>query len=233
MLERRSLLELVVAVDLAALCILASILLAGVGEQPAMLVLLGGLAAAVSMRPIRLRKLKLQVAPIDAFVLTALATLGPLAAILVGFLGNVAAAVGGGRRKALPRFAFNSGATMLAVGTAWWVFWALAPATRQATVDLVFPLCAAASALYVVTSMLVAAPIAIERRRSYLTTLGSTLLWSAPHALLGLALALTMLFLLGFASIWTLLLAVIPCWLLAFMHRLHASRRGLADRLAG
>lgn len=226
MIERRSIVELVVAVDIAALCILASIFLAGLGEQPALLVLLGGLAAAVSMRPIRIRAIKLHLAPSDAFILTALAMLGPLAAILIGLVANVAAAVGGGRRMALPRLAFNAGATVFSVGCAWWVFTALGAVERGAA-GMILPLAAAASIFYVVNSLLVAAPISIERRRGYGATLWDVAAWSAPTALVGLALAWAMIALLESFSIWTLIFLVIPCWALAFVYRMRLQRRSL------
>ena len=114
-MERRSLVNLAVAVDIAALCILASLFLAGLGKQPALLVLLGGLATAVSLRPIRLRAIRLHLVPADAFILAALATLGPLAAILIAMMANIAAAAGGGRRRWIVRLAFNLGASVLAL----------------------------------------------------------------------------------------------------------------------
>jgi hypothetical protein len=228
--ERRSIVELVVAVDIAALCILASIFLAGLGEQPALLVLLGGLAAAVSIRPIRICAIKLHLAPTDAFILTAMAMLGPLAAMLIGLVANVAAAVGGGRRMALPRLAFNAGTTVLSVGCAWWLFLTLDGAARGGLAGLILPLAAAAAVFFAVNAVLVSAPISIERRSGYAETLREVARWSAPTVLVGLGLAWSMIALLESYSIWTLIFVVIPCWALAFVYRVRVQRRGFDHR---
>jgi hypothetical protein len=230
--ERRSPVELIVAVDIAAMCILASIFLAGLGAQPALLVLLGGLAAAVSMRPIAIRAIKLQLAPSDAFVFAALAILGPLAAILVGLMGNAAAAVGGGRRKRLVRLAFNSGNTVFSTASAWWVFSLTGGEVGGAPGAVVLPLAAAAAVYFLANAVLVTGPISYERRRPYVTTMTEVLLWSAPTIMVGYALAMVMATLIGLASIWVLLIMVVPCWMLAFFYRVHVSRKGLIDRAA-
>lgn len=229
MIERRSIVELVVAVDSAALCILASIFLSGLGEQPALLVLLGGLAAAVSLRPIKIRAIKLHLAPGDAFILTALAVLGPLAAILIGLVANVAAAVGGGRRLALPRLAFNAGATILSLGCAWWVFTGIGAADRSAA-GMILPLAAAAAVYFVVNVLLVAAPISVERKRGYAATLQDIAFWSVPSLMVGLALSWAMIALLQSHSVLVMIFLVIPCWVLAFLYRMRVQRRGLDHR---
>lgn len=227
-MDRRSLVNLVVAVDVAALCILASILLVGLGEQPALLVLFGGLATAVSLRPIRIRALKLQLAPADAFILAALATLGPLAAILIALMASIAAAASGGRRRALLRLAFNLGGSVLSVATAWWVFSVCGGRTGAPPEEAVLPLSAGAAAFFLVNSLLVSAPIAIERRTRYLGTLREIVVWSLPTLLVGLVIALAITAVIGLASIWILLIAVIPCWALAFAYRIRVRRRGLS-----
>jgi len=220
--------DLVVAVDIAALCIVASILIAGLGEQPALLVLLGGLATAVSMRPVRIRALKLQLAPADAFIFAAIVMLGPLAAILIALMATVAAAVRGGQRRVLLRLAFNSGTAVLSVASAWWVFSALGGRVGGPPAQAILPLSTAATAFFLVNSLLVAAPISIERQTPYLASLREIAGWCTPKVLVGLAIALAMNAVIGLASIWTLLIAVVPCWTLAFAYRIQVERKGLS-----
>lgn len=227
-MSRRSIVELVVALDLAALSILASVLLAGLGQQPALLVLFCGLAAAVSIRPIRVRAIKLQLAPSDAFVFAALANLGPLAAVLTALMANLVAAAGGGQRKAVVRLAFNSGTAVLAVASAWWVFSALGARAGGHLEQAILPLSAAATVFLLVNSLLVSAPISIERRTHYLATLLEIVAWTGPTVLVGLLMALAITAVIGLASVWILLIAVVPCWILAFVYRIHVEHRGLS-----
>jgi hypothetical protein len=77
---------------------------------------------------------------------------------------------------------------------------------------------------------LVSGPISYERLRSYPATVFEVILWSAPTVVVGYALAVAMVALIGLASIWSLLIAVVPCWALAFVYRIHVSRKGLPDQ---
>ena len=151
-----------------------------------------------------------------------------LAAILIALMATVAAAVRGGQRRALLRLAFNSGTAVLSVASAWWVFSALGGRVGGPPAQAILPLSTAATAFFLVKSLLVAAPISIERQTPYLASLREIAGWCTPKVLVGLAIALAMNAVIGLASIWTLLIAVVPCWTLAFAYRIQVERKGLS-----
>ena len=100
-------------VIICALLALAALPKMEVLEPSGLLLLLVGLGAVTSARPVRLPFVRIQMIPTHPVILVGLAALGPLAAALIG-LGCVAgAALGRGRLPVPIRLAFNLGAVTL------------------------------------------------------------------------------------------------------------------------
>ena len=223
-MKSRALIGFVVAVDLAALAVLAALPPAGLGDRPGTLLLLIGLAGLAGVRPVRLPGLRHEITATHPFIFLALAALGPMPAALVAVAGVVGAAVGRkGPGPATIRFVFNLGAVCLSSVAASGAFLALGGRPDQTLVSLMLPLAAATVAYFVANTGLAAAAIALEKRQAFFSTWQVCFGWTAVSYFAGLALAAAMFAVLEVLVPWVLVLGLTSCWLLVLFYRAHAA----------
>ena len=217
---------MVVGTDVAALAaLLASLTLADALAQPTLTLVLIGLAALVSARPVRVATARLEIVANDVLIFLALAGVGPTAAGLV-ILGSVlGASIGRGRMPKPMHLAFNLGAACLSAVGAAFVFRALAPAGAITMASSAYPLAVATTVYLLSHTGLVAAAVAVERQRSFLAVWGRTLRWAAVPHLAGLVLAFVMLPTLGTSLSWGILFSVPVGWVV--MWYCHARKERL------
>ena len=219
----------VLAVDIAALVVLAMLPTAGLRDRPGMLVVLIALTAVAGARPVRIPASKIEMTPTHPFIFVALAALGPMPAVLAGLAGVAGAAVGGGRRPAAIRAAFNLGAVALSSAAASGAFLALRGDAVGDLGALMLPLAAAAVAFFIANTGLVTAAIAIEKRQGYFMTWKNTFSWTPWSYVTGLTLAVAMLAVLDASIAWGFLLVILPCWMLVLFYRSHAAKHSLRE----
>jgi hypothetical protein len=159
------------------------------------------------------------------FILVALATLGPLAAVLVGLLSVLAAAVATGRRPTLWRVVFNLGAVALTGAAMAWAYLAAGGSVSNPLETQLAPLTVAALVLFVVNSGLVSAAIALEKGQGLFLTWRETFGWNGWTYLMGLTIAIAMLAVIDAGLVWVLAVAAAPCWLLISFYRNHRARQ--------
>ncbi|MBP7145907.1 MAG: hypothetical protein KBD01_00070 [Acidobacteria bacterium] len=224
--RRAALLAVVVAVDLAAACVLGGLLLRE-GSGPAArtmlpLVLLAGVAGLAT---VRIPSMRVNLTPVHALVFCALLTAGALGAIIVDLAGVIGSAVLRGRKPLATHFVFNLGAVVLASAAAALAF-AAAGGTAGAGLQL-GPLLAAATSYFVVASALVSFAIAFERGLNPLLAWARNCAWSAAPVLAEATVAAAMMAVLDRGILAALLLAAAPTWLLIRFYRLAAARISL------
>jgi hypothetical protein len=159
----------VAVVDLAALALLALYLPTRLKESPAILALLLILVAVLGMRPVRIRSLKIQVAALDLFILSALVMLDPLVVPLVALVGVIGAVFGPGRRPFSIRTAFNLGVVPLSASLAALTYVQLAGERMDLAARCATPMIAASAVFFLVNTFLAALAIAMEARKNLFT----------------------------------------------------------------
>jgi hypothetical protein len=182
-----------------------------------------GMAALVGVRPVRLPGLGHEITATHPFILLALAAFGSMAAVLVAVAGVVAAVLGRGRRSSAVHVAFNLGAVILSTVAASWLFLALGGVPGERLGALLLPLAAATTIYFVANTGLVAAAIALDKRKPFVATWRSSFLWSTTSYFVGLPLAVVLLAVLDTNALWLLALSIPPCWLLVCFYRAHAA----------
>ena len=185
------------------------------------LVVLAGLAGAV---PVRLPGRHIDMAPIDTFILVGLVALGPLAAALTCIAGVVGAAMGSRRRPAALRFVFNLGAMVLSVAAASWAFVSMSGNLAESIVAVIGPLAVATGVYSLVNTGLLAAAIALEKRRAFLVTWKRSLLCMAWSYLASFSAAVAVLAMFDADILWALVLAVLTCCLVVTFYRAQAGQ---------
>jgi hypothetical protein len=215
----KSVAAFVIVVVVAALAALPTLDNRGLTERPLLLLVLLCAAVITSSRPVRIPGLKLHMTASHPFMLVALAAVGPLAAVLVGLTSVLTAAAGGGRLPRPSRLAFNLSAVVLTGSAMAWVFRACGGALGGSIEARLFPLSAAATALFAANTGLVSAVIALERSQGLLVTWRKTFAWNAWTYVVGLSIAVAMLAVLETSPVWGVILAAAPCWLLLVFYR--------------
>ena len=152
----------VVLVDLAAVALLALFPPVGLMQDPGTLGMLLVLVALLGARPVRVRSLKIQVAALDLFILSALVVLDPMTAPLVALVGVAAAVFGPGRRPMSIRTAFNLGVVPLSASLAALTYAATAGADAMSMTRFALPLVSATAVYFLVNTVLAAVAVAGE-----------------------------------------------------------------------
>jgi hypothetical protein len=189
------------------------------------LALLVALAAVAGAHPVRIPALRCELTATHPAIFCAIAALGPSAAILsavAGVLGAAAARRGNGPGGL--RLVFNLAAVSLATAAAAWTFHGLGGHAGGPLNTILGPLAAAATVYFLVNSGLVATAIALETRRSLLTSWASSLAWTVPSHFTGLTIAALLLLVLETLGPRGLVLGIPPVWLLVAFYRAHRAR---------
>ena len=156
----------VAVIDLAALAMLALFPAHELTGSPATLLILLALSAILGAQPIRIQSLRIQVAALDLFILSALLLIDPLVAPLIALVGVAAAVFGPGRRPMSLRTVFNLGVLPLSASVAAVTYLKLVGEGSDPMARFALPLAAASAAYFLVNTILAAIPAAIESRKN-------------------------------------------------------------------
>ncbi len=159
----------VVLVDLAALALLALFPATDLRQSLGTLLLLAVLVTLLGARPVRIRSLRIQVAALDLFILSALIMLDPMTAPLVALVGVVAVVFGPGRRPLSLRTAFNLGVLPLSASLAALTYVQLVNEGMEPAARYAIPLIAASAVFYLANTVLAGMAISMEARKNLFT----------------------------------------------------------------
>ncbi len=199
----------VAVVDLAALALLALFPATRLKESPVILLLLLVLVVVLGMRPVRIRSLKIQVAALDLFILSALIMLDPLAAPLVALVGVICAVFGPGRRPFSIRAAFNLGVVPLSASLAALTFVKMIGSGMESGVRYALPLVAATAVYFLVNTVLAALAVAMETKRNLFSIWMGFGPWNGVSTLASMVMAIGLLVLVDAFGPFVLLLGLI------------------------
>jgi hypothetical protein len=205
--KQRMLKSYVIGIDLADLAAVVSLPMACLSSRPATLAILSLLAAVIGSRSVRIPGLRIQVTASDAFVLCALAAVGPVAAPVVAFISTLGATLGSNRRPASIRTAFNLGAVTLSAAAGAWAFQAITTALHPAD-GTFLGLLGATAAYFLSNTLLVAVAICIEKKLPFFNTWSRSGLWTGISCLTSLLLATGLLSILTTAGPVSLILGM-------------------------
>jgi signal transduction histidine kinase/CheY-like chemotaxis protein len=211
----------VVAVDVCALAAIAVGIVYDRGDDKQVFLLVAALAALAGARPVRFPRFKTELTATHPFVILAVATLGPLEAIVVGLVGLTGVIFRPGRKLSPLRTAFNLGSVVLAAAAAAWSFVASGGVVGGSLWFSFAPLAAATAAYFLVNTGLVTLAISFQQRTPFLVVWRESFQWTAVSYFSGLTLAAAMLGALRAWGPWVLALAIPPCWLLLAFYRAH------------
>ena len=211
----------VVAVDLCALAAIAAGIAVDRGDDKKVFILVAALAALAGARPVRFPRFKTELTATHPFVLLAVATLGPLEAMIVGLVGLTGVIFRPGRKLSVLRTAFNLGSVVLASAVAAWSYFATGGEVGGSLWFSFAPLAAATAAYFLVNTGLVTLAISFQQRTPFLVVWRESFQWTAVSYFSGLTLAAAMLGALRAWGPWVLALAIPPCWLLLAFYRAH------------
>jgi hypothetical protein len=142
----------------------------------------------------------------------------------VAFAGVLGSLPRRGSGRSAQKFVFNLGAVPLSTAVAAVVFAALGGRPGQDLLLLLAPLTSAAVTLFLVNTGLVAAAVAIDRRRPLLATWGGSFLWTVVPCLGGLSMTVAMYAVSEVSIGWVLLIGAPPSWLLVEYYQARARR---------
>ena len=199
----------VAMVDLAALALLALYPAAGLKDNPGTLVLLLVLVAVLGMRPVRIRSLKIQVAALDLFVLSALVLLDPKTAPLIALVGVIAAVFGPGRRPMSIRAAFNLGVVPLSASLAALTYVRLIGDATDDAARYAIPLVAATAVYFIVNTVLAALAVALETKKNLFSVWIGFGPWNGVSTLASMVMAIGLAVLVGSFGPLVLLIGLI------------------------
>lgn len=199
----------VAAVDLAALVLLAIFPATGLKEAPGTLALLVILVAILGLRPARIRSLKIQVAALDLFILSALLMLDPLAAPLVALAGVLGAVFGPGRRPFSIRAVFNLGVVPLSASLAALTYVRLIGDPTDPNAAYAIPLVAATAVYFLVNTVLAALAVSLETKRNPFLVWTGFGPWNGVSTLTSMVMAIGMFVLMDVFGPFVLLIGLI------------------------
>jgi signal transduction histidine kinase len=211
----------VVAVDLCAIAAIALGVAYDRGDDTNVFVLVAALAALAGARPVRFPRFKTELTATHPFVLLAVATLGPLEAMIVGLVGLTGVIFRPGRKLSLIRTAFNLGSVVLAAAVAAWWYFVTGGVVGGSLWTSFGPLAAATAAYFLVNTGLVTLAISFQQRTPFLVVWRESFEWTAVSYFTGLTLAACMLAALKQWGPWVLALGIPPCSLLLAFYRAH------------
>ena len=211
----------VVAVDLCAAAAIAVGVAHDRGDDTKVFVLVAALAALAGARPVRFPRFKTELTATHPFVLLAVATLGPLEAMVVGLVGLTGVIFRPGRKLSPLRTAFNLGSVVLASAVAAWSYLATGGVVNGSLLGSLGPLAVATAAYFLVNTGLVTLAITFQQRTPFLVVWRESFEWTAVSYFTGLTLAVGMLAALYAWGPWVLALGIPPCSLLLAFYRAH------------
>ena len=199
----------VAVVDLAALALLALCPATRLKDSPAVLALLLVLVAVLGMRPVRIRSLKIQVAALDLFILSALIMLDPMAAPLVALVGVLGAVFGPGRRPFSIRTAFNLGVVPLSASLAALTYVRLIGDAIDPIAGYAIPLVAATAVYFLVNTVLAALAVSLETKNNLFTVWLGFGPWNGVSTLASMVMAIGLVVLVDAFGPFVLLIGLI------------------------
>jgi hypothetical protein len=179
------------------------------------------LAVVAGAAPVRIPVMRIALAPTHPFVLAALASAGPRAAVFTALGSVVGVAYRGLKRSGPLRPLFNVGLVLLATAAASMSYVALDGEWGRPPAEMVWPLAAASIVFYLTNTGIVAAAVMLERRVPFLVAWRSSL-WSAWSLLGGLTVAIAILTLLDVSLLIVAVLSVASSRLLTRFYGSHA-----------
>jgi hypothetical protein len=216
----RVLIAFVTGVTAAAAASLLFLPSDGLGEEAPTAVLLATMTALIATRPVRIPALRINMTATHPFALCALVAVGPVGAVLANVAGVIGAAVGRGRYRPLPiHFVFNLGSVVVCTAAAWWTYAAAGGQLGDTLRHTIWPLFAASVVYFLLSTGLVAAAIALERKQSFFRTWRHSCLWTILPFFAGLPLTVAMLALIDATLTFIVVLAIPFSWLLVMFYR--------------
>jgi len=191
--------------------------------------LLVAAASIVACRPVRISRLRIELVAFHPFLLMAIAISGARAAALTAMCGLLVAALA---RRPLPptiRLLFNLGTVTIATISAGAVFVGLGGAPREDLSRTVWPLVGAGATFFLVSTVLVAVAIAMERGQGVLASWRASLGWTVWSNVAGVTIALAGTALFAQSQLAALAVTTAPCWLIVVLYRAEAAMRGTGD----
>lgn len=161
------------------------------------------------MRPVRIRSLKIQVAALDLFILSALIMLDPLAAPLVALVGVIGAVFGPGRRPFSIRAAFNLGVVPLSASLAALTYVRLIGDPISQTAGYAIPLVAATAVYFLVNTVLAALAVSMETKKNLFSIWLGFGPWNGVSTLASMVMAIGMVVLVDAFGPFVLLIGLI------------------------
>jgi hypothetical protein len=212
----------VAAVVVAAAAVIARIPVNRLSHSPELLapLLLAGFVAGVVR--VRIPHHGTHMSAADAFVLCAIAALGPVDACLVAGATVGGAALAPGRGLKGTQLLFGFAAVLLSVAAAAGAFAVAGGSTGAGAYRHLLPLAAAAMVYFLVNTGLVAGVLAPVRRAPLRSTWNRVFGWTAPAYLGGYAMAVAMLAALDAGVLCGIAFGIVPSLLILAFFRSHA-----------
>ena len=190
--------------------------------------LLASLAVMAGAGPVRIPSTKVSVSVSDAFVLTALASLGPMPACWVAAAAGVGSTIGKESHKKPIHVAFNLANLICSCAAGSFVYLATGGSPGGPIGTQIGPLFAATAVYFLFNTTLVSTAVVIDSGQGFGKSWRESALWTALSTFTGLSLAVFMTWAIGVIGPTALALGVPPCWLLAVFHRTYKQRQAAA-----
>ncbi len=183
------------------------------------------LSAIIGMHTMRYSPAKVELSSSHPFLIYAIATFGPGAAVWIILLGMATTLIVRKNRAAPTRVAFNLAAIALSTVSAGAVFSALGGVPGQSIGRLVLPLLGAALSYSLINSALITLVVSIERPEiRFLKGVVVALQWGGVAYLTGYAIGVAVLYATSVLGKPAIVLILPPCWLLLSFYRMHEAR---------
>ena len=191
--------------------------------------ILAGLAAFAGYNPVHIASLRTRLIATHPFVFCALATVGPLGAMLValtGLLGTLPLRTGMDTFRTM----FNVGAVTLSTAITAWVFLLSGGVPGAPLRTVLGPLAAGATAYFLINTGLVAKAISMDKALPFLEAWHGCVQWTTLSFFSGMALASGLVLYMEALGDWGLALGVPPCFLLISFYRAFKDRTEEQER---
>ena len=192
----------------------------GIWDQAAILATLVLGTAAAAAYPVRLPNVRVQFTVNHPIILCSLAMLGPGPAMLVASAGVVGATLKVRHKATTVRFLFNIAAQILAAGLAGMAFAATGGLASEPLRELLIPLLAATTVLFLVDNGLVAMVVAMDQSKPFWSVWNGSFRWSAVSYFTGMSFASAIILAYESLGVVGFALGVAPAWLLISFFRI-------------
>ncbi|MBD3867437.1 MAG: hybrid sensor histidine kinase/response regulator [Acidobacteria bacterium] len=219
----------ITAVCLAAVAVAFKFAAHGIWDQVGILATLVLGTAAAAAWPVRLPNVRVQFTVNHPIILCSLAMLGPGPAILVASAGVVGATLKVRHKATAVRLVFNLGAQILAAGLAGMTFMLAGGQAGEPLRELLIPLLAATTVLFLADNGLVAMVVAMDQDRPFWTVWNDSFRWSAVSYFTGMSFASAIMLAYESLGVMGFALGIAPAWLLISFFRIQ--KRWQAEHL--